>query len=378
MLLKPGWGRPKFFMISELVDRSVVFFGGKGGVGKTTMSTAFAFGCAKRGRKTLLVSTDPAHNLSDILCLPGAGAQDITPVDENFYVYEIDPEQETERYLSGIKDVLRSVVRPDMQSELFRQLDMAGESPGAKEAAIFDRLALLLSEKLRKREWTSVKSGNLFRGFDLFGRKRKGIPSRIDESPDKFDMIVFDTAPTGHTLHLLSLPESMRNWMDGLLKNRAKAEESRKVWVLDELETGAAIETKDDPVKESLERRRNRFATVRDILLDRKNTSFVFVTNPASLAVSETERAIGMLEKFRIPIGGVIVNGIIPENAILGSGESYEYLNSRMHSQQVHIERIKKIVKKLPVVGIDLCDTDIVGMSNIEKIEEALFRETSL
>jgi arsenite-transporting ATPase len=250
---------------------------------------------------------------------------------------------------------------------------MAGESPGAKEAALFDRLALLLSDKLRTAFSPAQTSGNrLLSG--IFLKKKKRQAAQINEYEDRFDLIVFDTAPTGHTLHLLSLPESMRDWMDSLLKNRTKAEESRRVW-LSEGEKKTQEEDQDDPVRKSLEQRRSRFAMVRDILLDKANTSFAFVTNPASLAVSETERAIGMLEKFQIPVGGVIVNGIIPDSAHDGSGASFEYITSRMESQKVYIERIKKLGKRYPMVRVDQRDTDIVGFDGLKEIGEALFRE---
>lgn len=148
--------------MNDLLRKNVLFVGGKGGVGKSTSSAALAMASAHAKQKTLLVSTDPAHNIGDIFQTDVGG--DMTKITENLFALEIDSETETKKYLQTVKDHLKGMVRSDMIDEVNRQIDTAGASPGASEAALFDRLVSIV----------------------------------LDEISD-FDLIVFDTAPTGHT-----------------------------------------------------------------------------------------------------------------------------------------------------------------------------------
>lgn len=166
-----------------------IFIGGKGGVGKSTSAAAFALKHANEGLKTLLVSTDPAHNIGDIFQMSIGGK--IKKVYPTLYALEIDPDRETTNYIQTVKNNIKGVVNATMMEEVHRQLDTAKASPGADEAALFDRLITILLEE----------SGN-------------------------FDKIVIDTAPTGHTIRLLSLPELMGVWIHGLLERRKKANEN--------------------------------------------------------------------------------------------------------------------------------------------------------
>jgi arsenite-transporting ATPase len=166
--------------------KKIIFFGGKGGVGKTTCSSAFAISCAKSGDKTLLVSTDPAHSLADVFGV--TIGPEIIEIADNLYALEIDAELESKRYTDRIKSELPHGISPVIVEEITRQIDAAVLSPGSEEAAIFDKFIEI-------------------------------IEIRINE----YDRIVFDTAPTGHTLRLLSLPELLGGWMDSMIKKRRQA-----------------------------------------------------------------------------------------------------------------------------------------------------------
>ena len=152
-----------------LFDREVLFFGGKGGVGKTTCASATALAASRAGKRVLLVSTDPAHSTSDIFERAiGADPVEIAP---SLHAMEIDATTESQRYVAGVKAHIQELFGHAILKEANRQIDLAATMPGAEEVALFDRM------------------GALIRGED-----------------DRFDLIVFDTAPTGHTLPLIRMP----------------------------------------------------------------------------------------------------------------------------------------------------------------------------
>jgi arsenite/tail-anchored protein-transporting ATPase len=172
----------------SLGGRRYLFVGGKGGVGKTTVAAALSVRLAQAGERVLLVSTDPAHSLGDLFDLRIGDRE--REVASGLRAREIDPAAEVDRYLERVKGNMRSFVRPGMYPEIERQMELARHSPGTEEAALLDRVA------------------------DLMG----------GQGHEETDRIVFDTAPTGHTLRLLALPEIMTAWTEGLLKSRDRSD----------------------------------------------------------------------------------------------------------------------------------------------------------
>lgn len=234
----------------NLLKKRILFFGGKGGVGKSTSASATALYASKQGKKTLLVSTDPAHNTGDIFNQEiGRQEKELAP---NLFALEIDPHYESHQYINRVKDNIREIVQPHMMEEIHKQIDIAHAAPGADEAALFDRIVEI-----------------------------------IEEGQTRYDLIIFDTAPTGHTLRLLSLPELMGVWIDGMLQRRKKANELHRMWL------GENEDQEKDPIFEILTRRKNKFARAREVLLNPEQTAFIFVLNPEKLPILETEKAQG-------------------------------------------------------------------------------------
>lgn len=306
----------------------ILFFGGKGGVGKTTMSSLAALDAAGRGEKTLLVSTDPAHSTADILQLELSDRP--RPVVAHCWAMEIDPEVEADRYIEGVKERVASAAPPRLLGEVYRQIDIARVSPGAIEAALFDRF------------------------------------TRILEGEGKgFDRIIFDTAPTGQTLRLLSLPELMTTWMTGLIKRRKKVGALSKMW--QNVAGSEASETlRDDPLLKALEERRGRFHRARQVLTNPKKTAFVFVLIPERLPIWETEKAVEALSKYNIPVGAIIVNQLLP--ALSADSEDEPFLRSRREREAGYLARIAKNLGDWPILSVALQDTDPVGVDALNAI----------
>jgi len=306
--------------------RPFTFFGGKGGTGKTTCATAYAVWLAREGRRTLLVSTDPAHSLSDAL---GVALSDkILPVCDNLWGIEIDAAVEAKRYIGDIQDKMLSIVSPVIVDEIKRQMEIAYMSPGAEEAAIFDKFVELME--------------------DL------GNP---------WDAIVFDTAPTGHTLRLLSLPEILGNWIDNLIEKRKKSLTLFKM--AGRYEKDLMKRAMEDPVIESLTRRQKKFEKSRQYLTDAASSTFIFVLNAEKMPILETARAIELLEKYRIPVGGVIVNRVIPP-------EAGEFFAERLIAQEEYLRDIERRFGSKKIVRLPLLRSDVQGMKQVNVIADLI------
>jgi arsenite-transporting ATPase len=310
-------------------DRRIVFYGGKGGVGKTTLASAHALHAADGGRRTLLVSTDPAHSTADILETPLG--PDPTQVTEYLWAVELDPEREALHYIEDVKARIADTTPPRLAAEVDRQIDIARLSPGAEESAVFDRITRLLTE-----------------------------------DASAFERIVFDTAPTGHTLRLLSLPETMTAWMSGLIARRRKLNVVSRMWRNVAGAAAGSDTPRDDPVLTALEDRRRRFAATRILLTDPGLTAFVFVVIPERLPILETERALIALDRYRIPVGGIIVNRLLPESS------DGAFITGRREREATYRDRIAKSFSKYPMVWLDLRPGDVVGLDALREIAHDL------
>lgn len=304
----------------DVLNKEVIFVGGKGGVGKSTSAAAIALRSAAEGHGTLLVSTDPAHNTGDIFGRQLDG--EITEVSERLSALEIDPDKETEAYIGTVKNNLKGVVHSAMADEVNRQLDTAKASPGADEAALFDRLVTILLEER-----------------------------------DRFDRIIFDTAPTGHTIRLLTLPELMGVWIRGLLDRRRKTNENYSALLND----GDPVE---DPIYDVLRERQDRFTRVREILLDPDKTGFIFVLNPERLPILETEKAVALLSRHHLHVRTLVINKVLPKEA------DGEFLRERRLHERGYLELISKTFKEQELISVPLFPRDIASMEDLEAFSQ--------
>ncbi|WP_040229032.1 ArsA family ATPase [Bhargavaea cecembensis] len=300
----------------DVLKKEVIFVGGKGGVGKSTSAAAIALRSANEGFRTLLVSTDPAHNIGDIFGKKLTGG--VSPITDRLSALEIDPERETELYIGTVKANLKDVVHAGTMDEVNRQLDTAKASPGADEAALFDKLVTILLEEKAN-----------------------------------FDRIVFDTAPTGHTIRLLTLPELMGVWISGLLEKRKKTNENYSALLND----GEPVE---DPIYDVLRERQSRFSRVRDIMLDNKKTGFIFVLNPERLPILETDKAVELLGKYGLDVKTLIVNKVLPDEA------DGEFLKERRRHEQRYLAEIDRVFGEREIIRVPLFPRDITTLDDLD------------
>jgi len=312
-------------MLLSLLERQVVFFGGKGGVGKTTCSSAFALAASRRGRRALLVSTDPAHSTSDIF------EREIGPeereVEPNLWALEVDPIRESSRYVASVKRDIERMFSAAVIKQAHRQIDLAASSPGLADVALLDRM------------------------IDV-----------IVEQQARYDLIVFDTAPTGHTVQLLRTPEVMETWIQALVRHRRA--------VL-EIDRGSdpqadAAGSASDPVLAALERRHERLKLLRARVFDRAATSFVLVTIPERLAIEETSRAREQLTSTGIDVSALVVNRILPDDV---DGEFYR---SRKAQERRYLEEIDRRFERVRRVDVRQLAHDVYGLSSLALISTQL------
>jgi arsenite-transporting ATPase len=281
-----------------------------------------AVAASQAGKRVLLVSTDPAHSTSDMF------ERDIGPEPvrllPNLHGLEIDGEFESRRYVTEVKEHIKGLFGDNILKEANRQIDLAASMPGAEEMALFDRI------------------GALIRGED-----------------DRFDLIVFDTAPTGHTLRLIRMPELMEAWIRALSRSRRAM-------------LGIEQDDKTDPVMISLTARLEHLREFRARLLSPKISAFVLVLIAERLPIEETARAIEQLNDVGVTVGGLIVNRVLPETS------PDPFLRSRHEQEQIYLDEIDRRFTSHLKVRVPQLPSDVHGVTTLEHLATMLTQEKTL
>lgn len=301
--------------------RKFVFFGGKGGVGKTTVSSAYALKCANAGLDTLVVSTDPAHSTSDVFDQQFTDTPQ--PVDgvQGLWAMEIDPEEEVEEHLMETKRALGDQVSAGLVNEIDRQIEMAHQTPGAYESALFDRF------------------------IDVM------------QSSGEYDRVVFDTSPTGGTLRLLSLPEFLEGWVERLLMKRKQSVKLFERAAIGNNEPRRMMD--GDPIIARLEARKEQFEFAGETLRD--DASFFLVVNPDELSIRETRRAVERLRDYDLDVQGLVVNKLAPAPDDDETGTAAQFLRQRVETERDRLRELHETFDVPVVAEIGLRVAEIKG-----------------
>ena len=279
-----------------------VFFGGKGGVGKTTVSCAYGVKSARAGLETLVVSTDPAHSVTDVFDQPFGDEPGAVEGVDGLDAMEIDPDTEVQRHLDGIRKDLSEQVSAAMVNEINQQLEMAHRTPGAYESALFDRFV------------------------------------EVMRNADPYDRVVFDTSPTGSTLRLLGLPEFLEGWIDRLMHKRKKSIDLFEKAAIGNEEPRRLMD--GDPVLARLQDRKAFFEFAGGAL--RKDAAFFLVLNPDQLSVNETGRAIEEMRERDLAVRGLVANRLTPEPDDDEGGRGARYLRDRVATEQRRLREVRE------------------------------------
>ncbi len=282
-----------------------LFFSGKGGVGKTTMASASAIHYAMHGNKTLIVTTDPASNLADVF--EQEIGHKITPIKgiQNLWAMEIEPDKAAKEYKEKIIGPYREIMPEDVIVSLEENLS----GPCTTEMAAFDRFIDFMEG-------------------------------------DEYDIIVFDTAPTGHTIRLLQLPV---DWSKHI----------------QEAASGSG-QTCLGPVQ-TIQDSKDKYDRATALLKDTVKTTFIFVMRPEELSLYETQRASRELETIGINSGELIINGILPEEVC-----GIEFFRKKYDAQQNIVRKAESIINK-PKQYMLLRDNEVKGFKALQSVADELF-----
>ncbi|KAG2401802.1 ATPase protein [Vigna angularis] len=330
--------------------RKYYMLGGKGGVGKTSCAASLAVKFANNGHPTLVVSTDPAHSLSDSFAqdLTGGALVPVEGPDYPLFALEINPEKSREEFRdaakknggTGVKDFMDGMglgMIADQLGELKLGELLDSPPPGLDEAIAISKACILcVMQFLESQEYSM------------------------------FTRIVFDTAPTGHTLRLLSLPDFLDASIGKILKLREKIASATSA-----IKSVFGQENTRQNAADKLEKLRERMLKVRELFRDTDSTEFVIVTIPTVMAVSESSRLSASLKKENVPVKRLVVNQILPP-----SPSDCKFCAMKRKDQMRALELIQNDpeLSSLLMIQAPLVDVEIRGVPALKFLGDIIWK----
>ena len=308
-------------------DIRYTFIGGKGGVGKTVMAGTTAVWLASQGKRTLLASTNPVHSLSGLLDQDVYGKATAVSGVDNLWAHEIDTTEAIQRSKREIREKIQWFLKfAEISTRADEFVEAATMNPAFEESAMFENM------------------------IDLMLR-------------DEYEAYVFDTAPTANARRLLGMSKVYGMWVNKMVKSREEAQSLRELLSFTKKQEA-------DPLMEYLLEFRGRIGQAKDLLTDPERTAFFFVTLPEALPIAVIRRFIGWFDDFGIPVGGVVVNGVIrtddPQSAP-------EFVRNRMRMQEGYLRQIHEEFDGQVRAVMPYYDDDVRGVRRLTQTAEGLF-----
>ena len=321
-------------MPNQLADivkqHSYVMFGGKGGLGKTTFSAATAYWLAQQGKRVLVFSVDPQASLSDIFQkdIFGKGA---VPIMDNLWAQEIDADRHIKDYQEEIRKKILDMYGMDkIPDEIEDYIAAASAEPAMEESAIFDAVVDI------------VVKGD-------------------------YDYYIYDLVPLGHALYYLSMAKVYDEWINKITKLREEMREYETMVSKIKREK----ETDEDKILTELLYIKGRINASSRILTDKDKTAFFFVVVPEEMIILDTMKAAELFAKFDVPIGGYVVNRVLPTE-LLQQGVP-AYLQNRLAMQSRYLDEIKTKLGNQVLAHVPEMERDVTGLKMIEKLANIMY-----
>jgi len=310
--------------MAENPSLKYLFFGGKGGVGKTVLAGTAAIWAAQQGKRTLLASTNPVHSLSSMLDQNVFGKPIEVNGVPNLWAYEIDTKETIEKSKQEIREKIEWFLKfADIKTKADEFVESATMNPSFEESAMFENM------------------------IDLMFK-------------NEYDVYVFDTAPTANARRLLGMSSVYSMWVNKMVQSREEATS------LKDLLSYSKKKQEKDPLMDYLLNLRERMAHAKELLTDDKLTSFFFVTLPEALPIAVITRFIGWFHDFNIPVGGVIVNMQIDKSSV--KDDSPDFVKNRVSMQDSYMEKIDQEFGNRVRAVLPLLETEVRGVDMLKRM----------
>jgi len=313
-------------------DRRYIMFGGKGGLGKTTLSATSAFWLASQGKRVLLFSVDPQASLSDIFQKDIFGKGPV-PIMRNLWAQEVDADRRIKDYQEEIRKKILDMYGFDrVPEEIDNYIAAASAEPAMEESAIFDAVVDIIVQR-------------------------------------DYDYYIYDLVPLGHALYYLSMAKVYDEWINKITKLREEMRQYDQVAATMRREKTM----EEDKILGELLYIKDRINASSQILTDRRRTAFFFVLVPEEMIILDTRKAAELFARFDVPISGYVVNRVLPPD--LGAGQIPDYLKNRIAMQQKYMRDIQSIFGAQILAQVPEMERDITGLGMIERLARRLFEE---
>jgi len=311
-------------------ERRYIMFGGKGGLGKTTLSATCAFWLASHGKRVLLFSVDPQASLSDIFQRDIFGKGPV-PIMENLWAEEVDADRRIREYQDEIRKKILDMYGFDrVPEEIDNYISAASAEPAMEESAIFDAVVDIIVQ-------------------------------------GDYDYYIYDMVPLGHALYYLSMAKVYDEWINKITKLRQEMGHYDQVAA-----TMRRQETvEEDKILEELQYIKSRINASSQILTDKRRTAFFFVLVPEEMIILDTRKAAELFSRFDVPISGYVVNRVLPPE--LRQGNIPQFLKNRISMQEKYLGEIQTTLGSQVLAYVPEMERDITGLPMIEKLAERLF-----